>query len=166
MISADRSFDIEDSVGSLCSSQHLPKARTNLSRIEVVQSSNIANVQIHVEHVIGNIRQKKFDFLQAIDFVSATKTVTILDKIVCYLCICVTQLCHLNKIFYYNHDYVLIESLIRAPLSIVKRRDATCVQDLPSPAMPLQWAIIILPVLPPSSAMTHKVRIFSLFFSE
>ncbi len=60
-ILADRGFDIGDSVGSYCSSLKIPaftKGKTQLSSIEVEQSRNIANVRIHVERVIGNIRQK------------------------------------------------------------------------------------------------------------
>ena len=44
--------------------------------------------KIHVERVIGNIRQK-YSILgctQPIDFVSSTETVTTLDKIVCVTC--------------------------------------------------------------------------------
>ena len=61
MIIADRGFNIPDSVGFHCSTLKLPaftKGKKQLSSIEVEQTRKIANVQIHVEHVIGNIRQK------------------------------------------------------------------------------------------------------------
>ena len=59
-ILADRGFDISDSVGFLCSKLELPaftKGRAQLSGIEVEQTLNIANVRIHVEIFIGNIRK-------------------------------------------------------------------------------------------------------------
>ena len=88
---ADRGFDIADSVGSYCSSLKIPaftKGKNQLSGIEIEQTRHIANVRIHVERVIGNIRQK-YSILgctQPIDFVSSTETVTTLDKIVCVTC--------------------------------------------------------------------------------
>ena len=59
-ILADRGFDISDSVGFRCSKLELPaftKGRAQLSGIEVEQTKNIANVRIHVEIFIGNIRK-------------------------------------------------------------------------------------------------------------
>ncbi len=90
-ILADRGFDIADSVGSYCSSLKLPaftKGKTQLSGIGVEQSRKIANVRIHVERVIGNIRQKYsiLSATQPIDFVCSNETVTILDKIVYVSC--------------------------------------------------------------------------------
>ena len=88
MILADRGFNIEDSVGSYCSSLRIPaftKGKNQLSSIEVEQSRNIANVRIHVECVIGNIRQI-LSCTQPIDIVSGTETVTTLDKLVCVIC--------------------------------------------------------------------------------
>ncbi len=90
-ILADRGFDIEDSVGSYCSSLKIPaftKGKTQLSGIEVEQSRKIANVRIHVERVIGNIRQKYsiLSATQPIDFVCSNETVTTLDKIVYVSC--------------------------------------------------------------------------------
>lgn len=93
-ILADRGFDIHDSVGSLCSSLKIPaftKGKSQLSGIEVEQTRTIANVRIHVERVIGNIRQKYsiLSATQPIDFVSSTtesESVTTLDKIVCVTC--------------------------------------------------------------------------------
>ena len=89
---ADRGFDISDSVGFHCSILKIPtftKGRSQLFGIEVEQTRRIANVRIHVERVIRNIR-KKFSFLSAtqpVDFVtSMDKSVTVLDKTVCVSC--------------------------------------------------------------------------------
>jgi len=65
LIYTDRGFEIHDSVGAYCSKLVLPaftKGKSQLSGIKVEQTSRIANVRIHVERVIGNIR-KKFSFL-------------------------------------------------------------------------------------------------------
>ena len=76
-ILADRVFDIRDSVGLYCSRLALSaftKGKTQLEGIAVEQTRNIANVRIHVERVIGNIR-KKFSLLsdtQPIDFVTTS----------------------------------------------------------------------------------------------
>ena len=85
---ADRGFDISDSVGSYCSTLKIPaftRGKGQLSCIEVKQTRKIANVRIHVERVIGNIR-KKFSLLSAtqpIDFVTSPDgSKTLLDKIV------------------------------------------------------------------------------------
>jgi len=92
-ILADRGFDISDSVGAYCSTLKIPaftKGKTQLPGIEVEQTRKIANVRIHVERVIGNIR-KKFSMLsdtQPIDFitVSPNESKTLLDKIVYISC--------------------------------------------------------------------------------
>ena len=60
---ADRGFDIQDSVGSHCARLSIPAftmGKNQLSGIDIEQSRQIANVRIHVERVIGNIRQKFF----------------------------------------------------------------------------------------------------------
>jgi len=94
---ADRGFDIKDSVGLYCATVTLPaftKGKKQLSGIEVEQTRRIANVRIHVERAIGNVR-KKYSLLsmcQPIDFVSRkADDVTTLDKIV-------TVACSLNKL--------------------------------------------------------------------
>ena len=61
LVLADRGFDISDSVGPYCSTLKIPaftKGKKHLSSIEVEQTWKIANVRIHVECLIGNIRQK------------------------------------------------------------------------------------------------------------
>lgn len=58
-ILADRGFDIKESVGLYCATITVPaftKGKKQLSAIEVEQTRLIANVRIHVERVIGNIR--------------------------------------------------------------------------------------------------------------
>ena len=89
---ADRGFDISDSVGSYCLTLNIPaftRGKSQLSGIEVEQTRKIANIRIHVERVIGNIR-KKFSLLSAtqpIDFLtSPEESKTLLDKIVCVCC--------------------------------------------------------------------------------
>ena len=98
LILADRGFDIRDSVSTCCSSLAMPaftKGKSQLSGIEVEQTRRIANVRIHVERVIGNIK-KKFSILsdtQPIDFlVSPDGSYTLLDKIV-HVCCALNNIC-------------------------------------------------------------------------
>ena len=96
----DRGFDIRDSVGSHCSTVELPaftKGKSQLTGIEVEQIRKIANVRIHVERVIANIR-KRYSLLsdtQPIDFLitSADNSKTLLDKIV-YVCCALNNICN------------------------------------------------------------------------
>ena len=95
---ADRGFDIQESVGLYCATVKIPaftKGKTQLSGIEVEQTRQIANVRIHVERVIGNIR-KKYSILSAtqpISFVlSKENSCTTLDKIV-HVCSALINIC-------------------------------------------------------------------------
>ena len=63
---ADRGFDIADSVGVMQAVLHIPaftKGKSQLSAVEIEQTQTIANVRIHIEHVIGSVRQM-FPILQ------------------------------------------------------------------------------------------------------
>ena len=82
-----------------CSTLKIPaftRGKSQLLGIEVEQTRKIANVRIHVERVIGNIR-KKFSLLSAtqpIDFVtSPDESKTLLDKIV-YVCCALVNMCN------------------------------------------------------------------------
>lgn len=58
---ADRRFDIAESVGLMQAKLVIPsfmKERRQLSMEDVVSTREIANVRIHVERVIGVVRQK------------------------------------------------------------------------------------------------------------
>ena len=60
-------FDIADAVGTMQASLQIPaftKGKSQLSAIEVEGTRTIANVRIHVEHVIDCVRQK-FSILQS-----------------------------------------------------------------------------------------------------
>jgi len=85
---ADRGFDIADSVGTVQARLHIPaftKGKRQLTATEVEDTPSIANVRIHVERIIGCVRQK-FTILQS----------TILTNHI--LTMCVIQLCLLNVI--------------------------------------------------------------------
>lgn len=58
---ADRGFSIADSMGFYCARSHLPaytKGKKQLLAAEVESTRRLANVRIHVERVIGLIRNK------------------------------------------------------------------------------------------------------------
>lgn len=58
---ADRGFNISESVGFYCARLHVPaftKGKKQLSAEEVLSTRKLANVRIHVERVIGLIRNK------------------------------------------------------------------------------------------------------------
>ena len=87
---ADQGFDIKDSVGLYCATVTLPAFTRGKKQLEVEQTRRIANVRIHVERVIGNVR-KKYSLLslcQPIDFLSRKPDddVTTLDKMVTVAC--------------------------------------------------------------------------------
>lgn len=61
VILADRGFDIADSVGVMQATVLVPAfmaGKRQLSSVDVFKTRNIANVRIHVERVIGLVRQK------------------------------------------------------------------------------------------------------------
>ncbi len=98
LILADRGFDIRDTLGTYSSKLEMPaftRGKSQLSGIEVEQTRRIANVRIHVERVIGNIR-KKYSILsdtQPIDFlVSPDGSCSLLDKIV-HVCCALNNIC-------------------------------------------------------------------------
>ena len=67
IVLADRGFDISDSIGAMQAKLHIPaftKGKDQLSALEVEETRSIANVRIHVERVIGCVRQK-YTILQA-----------------------------------------------------------------------------------------------------
>lgn len=75
IVLADRGFDISDSVGLHQAKLHIPaftKGKDQLSAVEIEETRSIANVRIHVERVIGFVRQK-YSILQGtlpVDFMS------------------------------------------------------------------------------------------------
>lgn len=61
LVLADRGFDIHDSVGLYCARLKIPsftKGKPQLSALDIETTRTIANVRIHVERVIGCVRQK------------------------------------------------------------------------------------------------------------
>ena len=66
IVLADRGFDIADSVSAFQARLHIPafiRGKDQLSAAEVEETRSLANVRIHVERVIGAVRQK-FSILQ------------------------------------------------------------------------------------------------------
>lgn len=58
---ADHGFDIKDSCGLYCARLKNPsftRGKPQLSPVEIETKRSIANVRIHVERVIGSVRQK------------------------------------------------------------------------------------------------------------
>ena len=92
VIFADRGFDVQESVAFYCSTIKIPAFTTGIKQlggIEVEPIRQIANVRIHVERIIENIR-KKYSILgatQLIDSVTVgNREVTTPDKIVTSCC--------------------------------------------------------------------------------
>lgn len=92
VVLADRGFDIADSVGAVCAQLYIPaftKGKSQLSALEVETTRKIANVRIHVERVIGNLKQKYtfFDSTMPVDhLMSAPGDIPILDKEIVICC--------------------------------------------------------------------------------
>ena len=99
VILADRGFDIQASVGAQCAEVKIPaftRGKGQLSPLEIETTRKIANCRIHVERVIGCVRQKytvlgstlPIDYLLTKDDVDITK----IDKMV-HVCCSLTNLC-------------------------------------------------------------------------
>ena len=93
VVLADRGFTIADSVAMTGAKLHIPvftKGRDQLTALEVEESRSIANVRIHVERVIGSVRQK-YTILGGplpTEFISKTSDdeVPLIDRIVRVAC--------------------------------------------------------------------------------
>ena len=92
LVLADRGFDISESVGLMCAEVKIPsftKGKQQLSPMEVQSTKKIANVRIHVERVIGLVRNK-FTILRGvlpIDYLqSETNEIPLIDKIATVCC--------------------------------------------------------------------------------
>lgn len=99
VVLADRGFDIADSLALYCAKLHIPaftKGKRQLSALEVETTRKIANVRIHVERVIGLVRNKYviMKALQPVSFATRKEgdSVSPLDKIVT-ICCALTNFC-------------------------------------------------------------------------
>ena len=99
IVLADRGFDIAESVGMMQAQLHIPaftKGKQQLSALEVENTRTIANVRIHIEHVIGAVRQR-YTILQGtlpIYFLSSRKVeeLPLIDRII-RVCCTLNNLC-------------------------------------------------------------------------
>ena len=99
VVMADRGFDIEESAATYCATVKIPtftKGKRQLESIDVEQTRRIASVRIHVERVIGNVRNK-YTILQGIlplDYLirKDTSGFTTIDKITTISC-ALTNMC-------------------------------------------------------------------------
>ena len=98
VILADRGFDIQDSVGTMSAQVYIPaftRGKPQLGALDVERTRRIANSRIHVERVIGVVRQK-YSILSsriAHDFLQSDETDYLpLDKIV-QVCCALTNMC-------------------------------------------------------------------------
>ena len=99
LVLADRRFTIDKSIGFYCAEVKTPpftRGKPQLTKSEVDFSWQLSHVCIHVERVIGMIRQK-YKLLEStipITFVmtDTTDCVSTLDKIVCVCCVIVVHL--------------------------------------------------------------------------
>ena len=97
-ILADRGFNIHDSVGLKCAPVATPsftRGKLQLSAIEVESTRKIAHVRIHVERVIGQLRNKHVILSEKIPIsylVSSGSETTTIDKITT-VCCSLTNMC-------------------------------------------------------------------------
>ena len=98
LVLADRGFTIEDTVGLYCAEVKIPpftRGKRQLSKVEVDGARRLSRIRIHVERVIGSIRQK-YTMLQStipinILICDEGETVSYIDEVVvvcCALCNC------------------------------------------------------------------------------
>ncbi|KAK7140622.1 hypothetical protein R3I94_013032 [Phoxinus phoxinus] len=98
LLTGDRGFDISDTVGFYCAQINIPsftRGKSQLSPLEVEQTGKIAHVRIHVQRVIGLVRNK-YTILQSklpIDILmTENEELPVVDKIACVAC-CLSNLC-------------------------------------------------------------------------
>ena len=99
LVLADRGFDIKDALGIIQSRMEMPaftKGKNQLSPLDVETTRKIASVRIHVERVIGLVRQKYtiLSGIMPIDFLTTNREEKkcILDKIA-FVCCALVNLC-------------------------------------------------------------------------
>ncbi len=93
IILADRGFTIQESAAMFCAEVKLPpftRGKTQLSKLEVDTARNLSQVRIHVERIIGVVRQK-YSILQStlpIKMIMCDKDAkySTIDKIVTIAC--------------------------------------------------------------------------------
>lgn len=94
---ADRGFDIADSVGMYCAQVNIPaftKGKAQLLAVHVDLTRKIAHVRIHVERVIGLVRNK-YTMLQdklPVDFLLSADGLPVVDIITTVAC-ALTNMC-------------------------------------------------------------------------
>jgi hypothetical protein len=98
IVLADRGFDITESFGLCCAEVNIPafaKGKKQLSPLELESTRKIAHSRIHVERVIGLVRNK-YTILQSaipIDYLHCqSENVPTIDKITS-VCFALTNLC-------------------------------------------------------------------------
>ena len=89
---ADRGFNIQEAAGMYCAEVKIPpftKGKKQLSQMEIDVAQKLSRVQIHMERVIGVVRQK-FTILQStlpINMImSEDSEISTVDKIVTVAC--------------------------------------------------------------------------------
>lgn len=93
LVLADRGFDLSDSMALLSAYIKVPaflKGKSQLTMADVIETRKIANVRIHVERVIGLVRQK-YSILNGpipLDYMltSDEHDMTVLDKVAAVCC--------------------------------------------------------------------------------
>lgn len=97
-ILADRGFNIQESVGLKCAKVVTPsytRGKLQLSALEVEATRKIAHVRIHVERVIGLVRNKYGILSEKIPIsylVTSGSEIAVIDKITT-VCCCLTNMC-------------------------------------------------------------------------
>ena len=100
VVLADRGFLIEESLGARGASLFIPaftRGRSQLSAVEIEKTRNIANVRIHVERVIGSVRQR-FSILNStvalpIEYTLQKQDGTLLLDAIVKVCCCLNNMC-------------------------------------------------------------------------
>lgn len=110
VVLADRGFDIFEFVGMMQARLHISSFTKGKTATEVEETHTIANVRIHVQHVIGTVCQR-YTILQGtlpIDFVIKRdqQDIPLIDCII-RICCALNNMCDLF-IKLLKHNYIII----------------------------------------------------------
>ena len=89
VVLADRGFNIQEAAGMYCAEVKIPpftKGKKQLSKMEVDSAHKLSSIRIHVERVIGMVRQKYTILQSTLPIMCGDSDISAVDKMVTVAC--------------------------------------------------------------------------------